>query len=166
MAAVLVVPLGVSNARSERQDLTAKVERRPNMKSARLKRLLAAVALGAAPNPVGNEVKAMAAWGIALSLVLANGLRLAQVEGFVSRHLAQVPPLARAAAHPELVFVNIYRGFYTQDLVQNDPFLRAARVVLVSRGAEDDAALAARRFPGYRKYEEGAWGSAWRAGTR
>lgn len=128
--------------------------------------LLAAVPLGASPNPVGNEVKTMAAWGIALSLVLANGLRLAQVEGFVSRHLAQVPPLARAAAHPELVFVNIYRGFYTQDLVQNDPFLRAARVVLVSRGAEDDAALAARRFPGYRKYEEGAWGSAWRAGTR
>jgi len=118
-------------------------------------------------NTENREVKTMTAWGIVLSLVLANGLRLAQVEGFVGRHLAQVPPLARAApAHPELVFVNIHRGFYTQDLIQNDPFLRRSRLVLVSNGSEGDAAFAAQRFTGYRKSAEGAWGSAWRAPAR
>jgi hypothetical protein len=123
--------------------------------------------LASIPMTSQTEVKTMVAWGIVLSFVFANGLRLAQVEGFVGRHLAQVPPLARAApAHPELVFVNIHRGFYTQDLVQNDPFLRGPRLVMVSNGPEGDAAFAAKRFPGYAKVEEGPWGSAWKAPAR
>jgi len=129
--------------------------------------VFASIALSGAPGTrPGAELRAMAAWGTALSLALANALRLVQVEAFMDRHLAQVPPLTRSAdrAHPELVFIDIRSGFYTQDLVQNDPFLRAPRVVMMSGGPASDAALAARRFPGYVKSAEGTWGESWRAG--
>jgi hypothetical protein len=128
--------------------------------------LFAAIPLGGKPSEIKTETRTMVGWGVMLSLALANGLRLAQVEDFVGRHLAQIPPLARTNAHPEIVFVNIRRGFYTQDLVQNDPFLRRSRLVMVSNGPEGDAAFAAKRFPAYRKTEEGAWGSAWTSPAR
>jgi hypothetical protein len=109
-----------------------------------------------------GEFRAMAAWAIVLSLVLANGLRLVQVEGFIARHLEQVPPLARPAEQ-EIVFIDLRGGFYSQDLVQNDPFLRSPRLVMVYRDADTTARFMARRFPSYEKRENGRWGERWSA---
>jgi hypothetical protein len=109
------------------------------------------------------EARNFAGWALALSLVLANGLRLAQVDAFLARHLAQVPPLARAAdpGRPEVVFLDVAAGGYTRDMLQNDPFLRGARVILAYDGPDRAAALMARRFPDYTKRAEGKWGELW-----
>jgi hypothetical protein len=109
-----------------------------------------------------GDFRAMAAWALALSLFLANGLRIVQVEGFVAHHLEQVPPLTRAV-EKEIIFIDLTKGFYTQDLVQNDPLLRSPRMIMVYRDAETTARFMARRFPSYEKRESGRWGERWSA---
>ena len=109
-----------------------------------------------------GELRAMGAWGIVLSLVLANALRLVQVEGFVAHHLEQVPPLTRAVER-EIIFIDLSKGLYTQDLVQNDPFLRSPRVIMVYRDAGTIARFMAQRFPSYYKRESGRGGERWSA---
>jgi hypothetical protein len=105
----------------------------------------------------------MAGWAVALSLVLANGLRVVQVDGFLARHLAQVPPLARpaAAGKQEILFIAPEQGFYTRDMVRNDPLLRGPRLLMVYDGPERAAALMARRFPDYTRTAQGKWGELW-----
>jgi hypothetical protein len=85
------------------------------------------------------------------------------VDVFVERHLAQVPPLLRPASaeRPEVVFVNMRAGFYTQDLVQNDALLRSPRIVMALPGPREAEALMALRFPGYRRVAQGTWGEHW-----
>jgi hypothetical protein len=110
-----------------------------------------------------SGMRGMAAWGIALSLLLAVGLRAVQVESFISGHLSQVPPLAAGpdSAQPEVVFIQVRRGFYTHDMVQNDPFLRGPRVVMMHEPGPAQAALMQKHFPSYRKIAEGPWGEHW-----
>jgi hypothetical protein len=110
-----------------------------------------------------SELRAMAAWGVVLSLAVASLLRLAQVDSFVERHVSQVPPLRApaSAARREIIFIEIQAGFYTRDLVQNDPFLRSPRIVMVHPGAQAAETLMARRFPGYRRAAQGQWGEQW-----
>ncbi|HEX2649775.1 MAG TPA: hypothetical protein VHN19_07535 [Burkholderiales bacterium] len=125
--------------------------------------LLAGLCIARA-QPAG-DVRGMAAWLVALSLLFANGARLAEVETFVRGHLEQVPPLARPAprGEREVVFVQPGSGFYVDDLVQNDPLLRGTRIVMVSGGEAANAALMTRRFPGFVKRSSGDWGEQWRA---
>jgi hypothetical protein len=122
--------------------------------------LLAGLALSRIPD---TEFRQMAAWAAALSLVFANGLRLVQVEGFIGRHLALVPPLARPVepGKAEILFINPSAGSYTRDMVHNDPFLRDARQTMVYDGPEQAAALMAQRFPAYTRRAEGKWGELW-----
>lgn len=127
--------------------------------------IFAAVA-AAEDNPSAAELRGMAAWGIILSLLLANALRLVQVEGFIGRHLAQVPPLTRTAAAHEVIFVDTRNGFYSVDLIQNDPFLRAPRIVMVKRTAESVDAMMAARFPGHARSAAGPWGEQWTRADR
>jgi hypothetical protein len=84
-----------------------------------------------------------------LSLTLGNGLRFYQVGHFMEQHLHQRPIILNPDQR-EVCFLDVGRGFYKWDLVQNDPFLRGNRLYLISHGAEDDAALMARLFPGSR----------------
>jgi hypothetical protein len=56
-----------------------------------------------------------------LSFVLLNGLRLYQVDAFIDRHLSQIPQLDPERA--QLCFIRTWEGYYSIDLVQNDPFL-------------------------------------------
>lgn len=127
--------------------------------------VLAATGLIAARGDFGDELRGMAAWLVVLSLVLANALRLAEVEAISARHLAQVPPLAKAAPRDarQIVFVRTNVGFYVRDLVQNDPFLRGTRIIMVHEGAERAADLMSRRFPGYVKELSSDWGELWTA---
>jgi hypothetical protein len=125
--------------------------------------LLAAQGLTGQAATHSESLRAMAAWGIALSLIFANGLRLLQVDSFVEQHLRQVPPLTRPAdaARPDIVFINIRKGFYTQDMIRNDPYLRGSRIVMVLGSPGSAEALMAARFPAYRKKAEGDWGQWW-----
>lgn len=79
-----------------------------------------------------------------LSVVLATGLRAWQIGSFISDHLAQLPsyPNGRQA----IVFVG--KGYYSRDLVQNDPWLRTQPWVFTSRGKVADTKLAERLLPG------------------
>jgi len=125
--------------------------------------VFAALAFGDAAEAQTGELRNMAAWCVALSLVFANGLRVTQVDAFMRRHLAQVPPLARPAdpARPEIVFVDPAAGFYSRDMVHNDPFLRGPRLTMVYDGRDKAAALMAQRFPAYARRAEGKWGELW-----
>lgn len=125
--------------------------------------VFAAAHLATGETDARAELRSMAAWSAALSLAAAGALRLAQVDAFVEGHLSQVPPLTwRASAErPEVVFVDIGTGFYTRDLVQNDPFLRSPRIVMARPGAREVGALMASRFPGYRRIAQGDWGEQW-----
>ena len=122
--------------------------------------VLAALAISSLPDV---EMRNMAAWAVLLSLIAANGLRLSQVDSFIGRHLALVPPLARPAdpARPEIVFIDSRVGSYVRDMHQNDPLLRGPRIVMAYDGPEKSAALMARRFPEYTKRAEGKWGELW-----
>lgn len=127
--------------------------------------VLAAVVLLAVRGNAGDELRGMAAWLVALSLVFANALRLAEVKAFSAEHMAQVPPLVRAAPRNsrEIVFVRVNVGSYVGDLVQNDPFLRATRIIMVYEGRERTADLMSRRFPEYVKEFSNDWGELWTA---
>ncbi len=127
--------------------------------------LLAGACLAQSAGDSRNDLRSMVAWGILLSLVFANGLRATQVDSTISRHRAQVPPLSRPAdpARPEVLFIDIRRGFYTHDMVQNDPLLRTPRITMVLERGPAHAELMANRFPAYRKSAEGPWGELWTA---
>ncbi|HLX82092.1 MAG TPA: hypothetical protein VKS43_16055, partial [Burkholderiales bacterium] len=127
--------------------------------------LLAAVFLSGPSNREQGELRAMAAWAIVMSLVAANAQRLVQAEVFISQHLSQVPPLAQAPrpGQRELLFVNPDAGSYLLDVVQNDPFLRAPRVVMLLQGSASTAELVQRKFPGFTLTARGEWGELWTA---
>jgi hypothetical protein len=72
-----------------------------------------------------------------LSLVIANGLRLAQMSELVASHLAQFPPRVEGERRTML---HNGRGYYARDLIQNDPWLRGRDIVfLASPGHEGEA---------------------------
>jgi hypothetical protein len=131
--------------------------------------VLAAVFLAGPRNQDKSEeqadLRAMVAWAIVISFVAANGQRLVQAEAFIVRHLAQVPPLARAVepGRRELVFVNPAAGSYLLDVVQNDPLLRSPRIVMLLESPASTAELVRQRFPGYVRTAQGDWGELWTA---
>jgi hypothetical protein len=96
----------------------------------------------------------------ALSLVLGTGLRFAQVRTFIDAHLAQLP---RAATSSErrVVFVRRDRGYYSQDLVQNDPFLDGSRWILLSGGETADADWMRQAFPHSRRIAANEVATVW-----
>ena len=109
--------------------------------------LLAACAL---EHPAaGASLRRMTLIAALASLLLGNGLRFFQVRSFIDGQLRQVPTPS-APARFEVVFMRLDRGYYTVDLVQNDPFLEGSRWILLSRGPEDDARFMAHFFPGAR----------------
>jgi len=95
-----------------------------------------------------------------LSLVLATPLRWAQIEAFMSDHLSRRPPFEKNVR--QIVLVKLDVDYYTQDFVQNDPFLRAPVVFMLSRGREADEKLLRDRFPGARLAREAPYGQVWR----
>jgi hypothetical protein len=108
--------------------------------------LLAAGALEEArATPALRKLAAVAA---ICSLALCTPLRFGQMRTFIDSHLAQVP---EAGPGREVVFLDIRRGSYTIDLVQNDPFLDGARWILISRGEREDTLFMSAHFPNARR---------------
>ena len=113
-----------------------------------------------AGKPAGDALRRYAAGAALLSLVVATPFRWAQVHGFVEDHLSRRPPFEKDAR--QLVFVRLDYDYYTQDLVQNDPLLRAPVIFMLSRGQARDEALLQRYFPRARLATEAPFGQVWR----
>lgn len=95
-----------------------------------------------------------------LSLALAVPFRWGQIESFMREHLARRPPFEKDVR--QIVFVTPDYPNYTQDFVQNDPFLRAPVIFMLSRGRAADEKLLRERFPGAQLTHETARGHVWR----
>jgi hypothetical protein len=80
-----------------------------------------------------------------LSLVFLNGLRLYQVDAFIDRHLSQLPPLDTDRA--QICFIRPEKGYYSIDLVQNDPFLEQKTIFVKSFGPEDEKQFITEVYP-------------------
>jgi hypothetical protein len=94
-----------------------------------------------------------------LSLIIIAPFQMYQIEGFISRHLAQLPSPKRPGGN--VFFLNPRGGFYLADMVQNDPLLRGPDLLLASRGAPLDAQLMRQNWPDARPVARGAWGEQW-----
>lgn len=82
---------------------------------------------------------------VVLSFVLLNGLRLYQVDAFIDRHLAQLPPLD--PQRKQICFIRSEEGYYSIDLIENDPFLRSNTVFIRSSGSEDEKQFIEKFYP-------------------
>lgn len=89
-----------------------------------------------------------------LSLLMATLLRAWQMGSFMSGHMTQLPLYPQG--QPAIVFVG--RGYYSMDLVQNDPWLRQQPWIFLSRGKVADTELAGRLLPGGCIYSDGRHG--------
>jgi hypothetical protein len=94
-----------------------------------------------------------------LGLLAITPFLAVQMERFVRGHLEQLPATARGAAR--VVIIDTSYGFYSEDLVQNDPFLRDAVLRLASRGREADEAMMRQRFPHLRRLASDERGTVW-----
>jgi hypothetical protein len=107
-----------------------------------------------------DALRRYAASAALLSLLLATSLRWGQIHAFVDEHLSRRPPFEKGLR--QAVFVTLNYNYYTQDFIQNDPFLRAPVVFLLSRGRAADEELLRRHFPGARLASEAHYGHVWR----
>lgn len=85
--------------------------------------------------------------GAIASIILAVPLRLWQVNEHMRQHLVQLPKTGETVGR-ELALIKLSKmSYYAVDLVQNDPWLRGQRLVLLSQGQEQDAKMLAKWFP-------------------
>ena len=80
-----------------------------------------------------------------LNLLVVMPFQMHQINGFISQHLAQLPPPKRPGNN--VYFIHPRGGFYVADMVQFDPLLRDPDLMLVSHGAELDAELIRQNWP-------------------
>jgi hypothetical protein len=107
-----------------------------------------------------EALRRYAAAAALLSLALAVPFRWAQIESFMSEHLSRRPPFEKDVR--QIVFITPDYPHYTQDFVQNDPFLRSPVIFMLSRGRGADEKLLRERFPGARLTQEARYGHVWR----
>lgn len=94
-----------------------------------------------------------------LSLLAMSTLRAAQIHSFMEEQLALRP--AFDPDRRQIVFVKLDYTHYTQDFVQNDPFLREPVIFMLSRGRAADEALLREHFPGARHARDARYGHVW-----
>ena len=98
----------------------------------------------------GSEANSLGRWTLAGAL---GGLLIMtpyfawQVHTFIGSDLAQIP--ATDHGQPRVIFINSSIGYYRQDLVQNDPFLRESPIRMVTHGRSEDARMMAQQFPDF-----------------
>jgi hypothetical protein len=80
------------------------------------------------------------------TLIFSTGLRFYQVHEFISQHLSQLPVVEKK--NKEIICImNTGLGYYIQDLIQNDPFLRDSDLTLRSLGRKKDLTMMRKKFP-------------------
>jgi len=110
----------------------------------------------------GGDLRTFVVASAVLSLVAAVSLRAWQIDDFMTDQLRQLPNYR--GSEPRVVVIPP-NGFYTKDLVQNDPFLRDDLVRMVDLGDEAVAAAIQDHFPTYRLVYRDDWGQVWSAAT-
>jgi hypothetical protein len=121
--------------------------------------LLAPAALQRLVSGGRTQPRSLAATLATSGLLVCTPVAAFQVNSIMQQQLAQLPPQERGAR--EIIFVDPAVGYYTEDLIQNDPFLRTFPIILASRGASADSALIDRAFPGAARKWSGRAGSVW-----
>ena len=123
--------------------------------------VLAAAAMVRAPDDSLDRRRFIALVGVLAfgSLLLSTSLRVLQVNGFIERHLGQIPLTDVRKA--QVAFVNTDHGYYTIDMVQNHPRLNGKVVMMVSHGPGQNAEMARRLSPTARQVARGTWGELW-----
>lgn len=119
--------------------------------------VLAALAMVRVSNPALQSYVVRVAL---LSLVFLNALRLFQIHLFMREQLEVRPPFEKGAR--QVVFIPANPLYYSQDFLQNDPFLREPVIFMASRGLARDAELIRRRYPGARLVYDQPNGQVWR----
>lgn len=108
----------------------------------------------------GAALRGYVARAAVLSLVFATALRFMQIHMFIADQLALRPPFEKERR--QIVFIPLDVVHYTQDFVQNDPFLRNPVVFMMSRGRQRDYdEIIRRRFPRARLTHDGPNGQVW-----
>ena len=97
-----------------------------------------------------------------LGLLVIMPFQLSQIDGFIARYLAQVPPARRPGNN--IYFIKPGAGFYMSDMVQSDPGLRTQDLLLVSHGLQQDSVFVRRYWPSAVKVSFGYWGDQWYLG--
>ena len=93
-----------------------------------------------------------------LCLVAANGQRAWQIHKLMADQLSCIPGYEKNER--QIVFISS-NGFYTADLVQNDPWLRGNRILLFSHGSAQDLNFMHAQYPQMRRQVDGPHGSVW-----
>jgi hypothetical protein len=123
--------------------------------------LLASAAMVSAERAQRGELTNYVARLAVFSMVFATALRLFQIHLFIQDQLALRPPFEKGVR--QIVFIAPNFDFYTQDFVQNDPFLRAPVIFMMSRRPQRDFfQVIERHFPAARLTYDGPEGQVWR----
>lgn len=96
-----------------------------------------------------------------LSLFIGTGFRAIQMHSLMTADLKQVP--AYAGKERRVVMINTPNTFYAGDLVQNDPWLRAAAIMMMSHDTESDAQMMQRYYPALHLVYTDSHGTVWSA---
>jgi hypothetical protein len=114
-------------------------------------------------NPFASEdMRTFVAACALLCLVIGNVQRAQQIHQFIAEDLYNLPRYEKNVR--QILFINP-NAFYTKDLVQNDPWLRGDRILMMSHGSSQDKSLMHDQFPQMRRVVEGPHGSVWVNGS-
>jgi hypothetical protein len=111
-----------------------------------------------------SRLIAFAGAAAVLNFAVVMPLQLHQINAFITRHLAELPPPRRPGNN--VYFIHPRGGFYVADMVQFDPLLRDPDLKLVSHGAELDAELIRQNWPGAVKVAQVPAAEQWYLGPR
>jgi hypothetical protein len=109
------------------------------------------------------ETRGFIAACVVLTLVFGTAFRAWQMQAFIASDLAQLPRYN--GSEPRVVILDPSDTFYGYDLVQNDPFLRGGKTVMITHGAAADEKMMAQQYPGYHRVYEDRYGTVWSAST-
>lgn len=106
--------------------------------------ILAACALSGR-SEAGRGLITFAGAAAVLSLLVLVPFQLTQIDGFITSHLAMLPPDKRPGGN--VYFIDVLGGHYIADMIQMDPSLCSADLHLASRGRGLDDQLIRRNWP-------------------
>ncbi len=105
-------------------------------------------------------IRRTAVFLILAGLFIDVPFRLLQARRFIAAQNRKVPCLSEHISH--VCLLNREGTYYLSDRMQNDPFLRNKRVILLSQGKERDEAMMKKEFPEYEQIHWDGQNGIWR----
>ena len=97
---------------------------------------------------------------VALSFLFGTGLRYFQVNQFIGAQLSQLPVLEKGKRY--VCFLKIDdAGYFLQDMIHNDPFLRGPVIMLRHINEREDMDMLKNMFPNAVRVEDCSLYSVW-----